>query len=136
MDMFNWQAVKGEAVLSSRFWIYWAVTGPLTVSVFAIWFFFLRTHSKHDEYEVDPGSTLPAEIGQLPTAIPKNPRSRAWYHKRWIHLQAKDEEGQPVEETARTSPSLAFDPAEPTPVNRAPTTQVLRVNTIIQGPRR
>lgn len=41
MPMFNWQAgVTDQAsahVVNPRFWIYWAVTGPLTLVFIAIW---------------------------------------------------------------------------------------------------
>ncbi|CZR66397.1 uncharacterized protein PAC_16298 [Phialocephala subalpina] len=36
MTMFNWQAQNGQ-VLSSHFWIYWAVTVPVTLFVLLIW---------------------------------------------------------------------------------------------------
>ncbi|KAH8632681.1 hypothetical protein IG631_11315 [Alternaria alternata] len=36
MDMLDWQAPKGASVVSYRFWIYWAVTAPLTVVVVSI----------------------------------------------------------------------------------------------------
>ena len=35
MSMFDWQSQ--EDVLSPRFWIYWAVTLPLTLSTVGIW---------------------------------------------------------------------------------------------------
>lgn len=44
MPMFNWQAgVSDKAsarVVNPRFWIYWAVTGPLTVALITIWRFY------------------------------------------------------------------------------------------------
>lgn len=48
MSMFNWQAAGTDPVLSSRFWIYWAVTLPLTLLVFSVWFFWLHQHKKHE----------------------------------------------------------------------------------------
>ena len=48
MSMFNWQASAGTNVLSSRFWVYWAVTVPLTLIVLAVWYFWLRQHRSHD----------------------------------------------------------------------------------------
>ena len=136
MGMFNWQAPKGAAVLSSRFWIYWAITGPLTLLVFAIWFFWLRTHRKHDWYKLDLGGPVRAGIGQAPTAAPKGRHDGPWYRKKWIPFQAKDEEKQPVEEAASANNSLAPSPPESTSITRAPTMQVLRADTAIQGPRR
>ena len=48
MSMFNWQASGTDRVLSSRFWIYWAVTLPLTLLVFSVWFFWLHQHKMHE----------------------------------------------------------------------------------------
>ena len=48
MSMFNWQASGTDRVLSSRFWIYWAVTLPLTLLVFSVWLFWLHQHKKHE----------------------------------------------------------------------------------------
>ncbi|KAG4431984.1 hypothetical protein IFR05_012535 [Cadophora sp. M221] len=37
MSMFNWHAASGEHVLSNNFWVYWAVTLPITTIVLLIW---------------------------------------------------------------------------------------------------
>ena len=37
MPLLNWQAPKAESVVSHRFWIYWAVTIPLTAAVLLLW---------------------------------------------------------------------------------------------------
>jgi hypothetical protein len=50
MNMFNWQAVQGESVVTSRFWIYWAVTIPFTFIILGIWLAWLRRHA-HAENE-------------------------------------------------------------------------------------
>lgn len=42
MSMFNWDAADSSPVLSRRFWIYWAVTLPLTAVVVLAWL--LWTH--------------------------------------------------------------------------------------------
>jgi hypothetical protein len=31
MPLFNWNAVTMTSVMSDRLWVYWAVTGPLTI---------------------------------------------------------------------------------------------------------
>lgn len=41
MTMFNWQAQNGQ-VLSSHFWIYWAVTVPVTLLVLLVWVLWAR----------------------------------------------------------------------------------------------
>lgn len=48
MSMFNWQASGTEPVLSSRFWIYWAVTLPLTLLVLLVWLSWLHQHKSHE----------------------------------------------------------------------------------------
>ncbi len=37
MNMFDWQAQGDEKVLSGNFWVYWAVTLPVTAIVLAVW---------------------------------------------------------------------------------------------------
>ncbi|KAH7357139.1 hypothetical protein BKA65DRAFT_221606 [Rhexocercosporidium sp. MPI-PUGE-AT-0058] len=37
MNMFNWHAAAGEHILSNNFWVYWAVTLPITALVLLIW---------------------------------------------------------------------------------------------------
>jgi hypothetical protein len=39
MSMFDWHAAPQQAVISHRFWVYWAFTVPVTFLVF-IWFYF------------------------------------------------------------------------------------------------
>ncbi|EJT99541.1 hypothetical protein DACRYDRAFT_117769 [Dacryopinax primogenitus] len=38
MPFFQWDAPIGEPVVATRFWIYWAVTLPLTLAVLLTWF--------------------------------------------------------------------------------------------------
>ena len=40
MSMFDWQA-NAESVLTSRFWIYWAVTIPLTLATICAWYLWI-----------------------------------------------------------------------------------------------
>lgn len=37
MPLFNWDAEKSSSVVNERFWIYWAVTVPLTLTTLVIW---------------------------------------------------------------------------------------------------
>jgi Mg2+ and Co2+ transporter CorA len=37
MPMLNWDATAYSGIVSPRFWIYWMVTVPLTMAVFALW---------------------------------------------------------------------------------------------------
>jgi hypothetical protein len=46
--MFNWQADSGTTVVSPRFWIYGAITLPLTIVVVLVWFIWIqRKDSRH-----------------------------------------------------------------------------------------
>jgi hypothetical protein len=53
MSMFNWQAAPGQSVVASRFWMYWAVTIPLTVFVLVVWLSWLSTHNHSEKTPFD-----------------------------------------------------------------------------------
>ena len=42
MPLFNWQADTGDLVVSTRFWVYWAISIPLTVVVVLLWIIWIR----------------------------------------------------------------------------------------------
>jgi Mg2+ and Co2+ transporter CorA len=42
MPLLNWQAPKGTTVVSHRFWVYWAVTVPLTIGTILLWLAWFR----------------------------------------------------------------------------------------------
>lgn len=51
---FNFQAGDGEDEISGRFWIYWAVTVPITVIIVGIWWVWERRREKmYDQEDVD-----------------------------------------------------------------------------------
>lgn len=37
MSMFNWGAEDSSNILSGRFWVYWAISIPLTVTTIVSW---------------------------------------------------------------------------------------------------
>ncbi|KAK7739750.1 hypothetical protein SLS53_005720 [Cytospora paraplurivora] len=37
MSIFDWQPENGDSVVSSRFWIYWCLTIPLTIVILVLW---------------------------------------------------------------------------------------------------
>ena len=37
MPLLDWQAPSDASIISHRFWIYWAVTVPLTATVLLLW---------------------------------------------------------------------------------------------------
>ena len=53
MPLFDWQAARGSPVVTHRFWIYWAITIPLTIVVVAIWFVWIAMkasrHAREDK---------------------------------------------------------------------------------------
>ena len=58
MPMFNWQADSGTAVVSPRFWVYWAITAPLTILVVLVWFIWIAfkdARHKREDLEMAQG---------------------------------------------------------------------------------
>jgi hypothetical protein len=39
MPLFDWNTSSSSSVLSDKFWVYWAVTIPVTILVIVIWRF-------------------------------------------------------------------------------------------------
>jgi hypothetical protein len=37
MPLFNWDATTTSQVVDGRFWIYWTVTAPLTITMLVTW---------------------------------------------------------------------------------------------------
>jgi len=53
MPIFNWQADSGTTVVSHRFWIYWAITVPLTIVVVLVWFIWIqRKDARHQREDL------------------------------------------------------------------------------------
>ena len=51
MPLFNWDATHWSAVVSNRFWLYWAVTVPATAMVLILW----RVWFKFDHWRMMKG---------------------------------------------------------------------------------
>lgn len=47
MPLFEWKAISDGMVVSKRFWIYWAVTVPLTFLTLLIWVLWTRPARMH-----------------------------------------------------------------------------------------
>jgi len=138
MEMFNWQAPQGASVVSSRFWIYWAITVPLTLLVFSIWTVWIRINDgKADQ------STATAE------GVPKE--KKPWY-QRWLrktsdaddaekHIESEDvlqealdqtDTGdQNVNEGAMQQDSSRLDAVAE---SATPQVQMVRNDTFLQDP--
>ncbi|KAI9838488.1 MAG: hypothetical protein M1838_004562 [Thelocarpon superellum] len=83
MPLFDWDAGPGEPVATARFWIYWAVTGPLTIVTLIIWLLWLRRevarNRQEDEDARESGNLEPGRRrGSLlpPTRSPRRSRRR------------------------------------------------------------
>ena len=46
MPLFDWDAVGDGTVVSERFWVYWAVTVPLTVVTLVVWVFWTKRQAR------------------------------------------------------------------------------------------
>ncbi|KAH7393844.1 hypothetical protein DE146DRAFT_109470 [Phaeosphaeria sp. MPI-PUGE-AT-0046c] len=119
MDMFNWDAPRGTPVLSSRFWIYWAVTVPLTFVVFCVWSVWVRRHDR----DTAPSTTTASEISDEP---------RPWYQRFHFHKSSEDEEKQEAVESVTARQSLDSHGASLR--LRTPVAQVVRNETFLQNP--
>jgi Mg2+ and Co2+ transporter CorA len=47
MPLFDWNAATIETILSQRFWMFWAVSAPLTVIICMIWGLWYQRKQKH-----------------------------------------------------------------------------------------
>ena len=88
MPLFNWSADSGQDVLTNRFWVYWALTIPLTVVVMAIWWIWIgwreRKNIVEDRRARESGGTAspgelnaynhnrPVRLGDMPISSPLN----------------------------------------------------------------
>jgi hypothetical protein len=134
MDMFDWQALKGASVVSYRFWIYWAVTAPLTVVVVSVWFLWLRTHNKH-EVDGQKDSTLAASSSNsIVKSDPNGAGKQSWFRRRRARVLAKDEEKHAVDAIRIVHQSFAAEPIESRVRTRTPTAQIQRRGTVLAGP--
>tara|TARA_R110002003_G_scaffold59_9_gene5291 strand:+ start:3889 stop:5529 length:1641 start_codon:yes stop_codon:yes gene_type:complete len=132
MDMFDWQAPEGASVLSSRFWIYWAVTIPLTLTVFSIWFAWQQSHHKHESRRPRANDPPKASPAADPLEGLGAPTRRAWFRSMCAQSIHMDEEKRPVEVAELRRSSIASN-ALSALRSRVPTTQIERSNTIHQG---
>jgi hypothetical protein len=47
MPLFNWDAATTETILSQRFWMFWAVSAPLTIVICVIWGLWYQHKKEH-----------------------------------------------------------------------------------------
>jgi hypothetical protein len=138
MSMFNWQAPAGTPIVSSRFWMSWAVTLPLTLVVFSIWFSWQHHHhQKETPNNVDlPDTGDTVRDDPLRDALPARKLTdvHRWLEKRRHKAESVDEE-QHVEPGTSGRSVLVADALATTPSIRVPVTTVLRADTSVPAPR-
>jgi hypothetical protein len=134
MDMFDWQAPKGASVASFRFWIYWAVTTPLTVVVVSIWFFWLRTHKKHEVEGRKDSTSAYSPPEPIVRSTPNNVKKQPWFRRQRERVLPKDEEKHPLDAIRTVHQSFAAEQVESTVRRRTPTIQIQRQGTVLAGP--
>ncbi|CAN9376029.1 unnamed protein product [Alternaria sp. RS040] len=134
MDMFDWQAPKGASVVSFRFWIYWAVTAPLTVMVVLIWFFWLRTHKKHEIEGRKDSTPANSQSEPIPEPTQNDTGKKSWFHRQRERVLPKDEEKHAIDAIRAVHQSFAAERLESTERSRTPTIQIQRQGTVLAGP--
>jgi hypothetical protein len=134
MDMFDWQAPKGASVVSFRFWIYWAVTAPLTVAVVSIWFFWLRTHKKHEVDGQNDSTLAVSSSNPIVNPDPNGAGKQSWFRRQRARVLAKDEEKHAVDAIRIVHRSFAAEPVESRVRVRTPAAQIQRRGTVLAGP--
>jgi hypothetical protein len=94
MNMFNWlddaQQNSGR-VVSSRFWIYWVATVPLTLAVMGGWYIWYRTADaawrreakvemeESEDHDVEEGEVVDVEcMDSEKGSVRSNRRSASW----------------------------------------------------------
>jgi hypothetical protein len=134
MDMFDWQAPKGASVVSFRFWIYWAVTAPLTVVVVSVWFLWLRTHKKHEVDGQNDSTLAVSSSNPIVKPDPNGAGKKYWFRRQRARVLAKDEEKHAVDAIRIVHRSFAAEPVESRVRIRTPTAQIQRRGTVLAGP--
>lgn len=122
--MFNWQASGTEPVLSSRFWIYWAVTLPLTLLVLSVWLSWLHQHKSHEPKTLQ-------NVLKSQTRPEARRHSNIWHQLKSSRLRsqmkAEDDEAD-AEADGQIPPSAE--------AGNSKFARPVRAETLMQGPRR
>ena len=131
MSMFNWQAPPGTNILSSRFWVYWAVTIPLTLLVLTVWLFWLHLH-KSDTSDHSRMRSLKRGLD------PISPDTISGKGPEWNRLMnfGLRKRGKGAHDSEVATPTFATDDLRrSTPDDHKSKTHI-RADTLVQGPRR
>ena len=77
MPLFNWSAPTTSDIVSNHFWIYWAVTGPLTIVTMAIvgYWILSRTQENLDDKDSSSNGSQPSRFERL--------KEKLEFRKRW-----------------------------------------------------
>lgn len=66
MSMFEWPLAPG-AIVSDRFWVYWAVTLPLTLVIIGIWLLWTNRKELREWYQ--NAAALPRAVEKDASAV-------------------------------------------------------------------
>lgn len=129
--MFDWQAPEGGPVLSPRFWVYWAVALPLTLTVFLAWLLWYQWHQKNDTFAENMRARVQRQGDQRPTGYRKSLLEKVRYPGWRSQAKATDEEklATRLVERSKTAQTNLSD-AETKLRHRVPTGNVTRADTI------
>ena len=122
--MFNWQASGTDPVLSSRFWIYWAVTLPLTLLVLSVWLSWLHQHKSHEPKSLQG-------VPKAPTRPEARRHSNIWHQLKSSRLRSQTKAEDDEADAEADGQSLPRAEA-----GTAKFDQPVRAETLMQGPRR
>lgn len=134
MNMFNWQAAPGEPIVASHFWVYWVVTGPLTLTVVTLWLVWLRTHNQRERFPFEERLASISPNVSLNEVKFHNKKTQWAVLEKWRKVKDKEEDEvvDDVEVAAGEATTTAIESDQSRGVNE----ELRRVNTIVQGPRR
>lgn len=66
MPLFHWNVDSSSAIMSEYFWIYWAVTVPLTIVTVIVWIIWTRTRgSRHRTQDKEGKEKLWSDINGI-----------------------------------------------------------------------
>jgi hypothetical protein len=136
MGMFNWQAGPGDVVVTHRFWIYWAVTGPLTLIVFTIWLTWLYTHKEREAFPFEARLASLSKMASSPLVDKPTESSWSLSISKYVRsvMATKDKHAEDEEADKHEEEEVGMSTAtEQIVTGKA---KVQKVNTVIQGPRR
>ena len=101
MPLFNWQASENASILSDHFWIYWAVTVPLTIAVIAVWFVWItRKMNRHAKEDAAAGISDQELFSKSNEKKEEDDKVRSW----WLNSFATGTDAERAKKQEETRP--------------------------------